>query len=74
MRVVLSEDEAKAANPNFILDETRIAALEHWVKAHYRDRVTPDDLRDPALMEESLTAMEALTDLLSMGAFYDFQK
>ena len=74
LRVVLSEDEAKAANPNFILDETRIAALEHWVKAHYRDRVTPDDLRDPALMEESLTAMEALTDLLSMGAFYDFQK
>ncbi|WP_375203229.1 N-succinylarginine dihydrolase [Hyphococcus sp.] len=74
LRVVLSEEEAKAANPNFILDEARITALEHWVKAHYRDRLTPDDLRDPALMEESFAAMQALTDLLSMGAFYDFQR
>lgn len=74
LRVVLSEDEAKAANANFILDEARIARLENWVKAHYRDRLTPDDLRDPSLMGESFAAMQALTDLLSMGAFYDFQR
>ncbi|PQA85496.1 N-succinylarginine dihydrolase [Hyphococcus luteus] len=74
LRVVLSEEEAAAANPNFILDEDRITQLEHWVKAHYRDRLTPDDLADPALMEESLAATQALTDLLSMGAFYDFQR
>lgn len=74
LRVVLSEGEAKAANSNFILNEEKIARLEHWVKAHYRDRLVPDDLRDPALMEESFAAMQALTDLLSMGAFYDFQR
>lgn len=74
LRVVLSEEEAKAANPNFILDEARITALEHWVNAHYRDRLAPQDLADPALMEESFAAMQALTDLLSMGAFYDFQR
>lgn len=74
LRVVLSEDEAKAANPAFILDEARIAALESWVNAHYRDRLVPADLADPALMEESFAAMQALTDLLGMGAFYDFQR
>ncbi|MHA7870740.1 MAG: N-succinylarginine dihydrolase [Hyphococcus sp.] len=74
LRVVLSEDEAAAANERFLLDEDKIAKLEEWVKTHYRDRIVPDDLRDPALMEESLAAMDALTALLGMGAFYDFQK
>lgn len=74
LRVVLSDDEAAAANANFFLDETKLTALEDWVRMHYRDKLTPDDLRDPALMEESLTAMQALTDLLEMGSFYDFQR
>ncbi len=74
LRVVLSEAEAAAANPHFILDGQKIAALEGWVREHYRDRVTPDDLRDPAFMDESFWAMEALTRLLGMGAFYDFQQ
>jgi len=74
LRVVLSEDEAVAANAHFILDETKISKLEDWVKTHYRDRVTPADLADPAFMDESLAAMDALTGLLEMGAFYDFQR
>lgn len=73
LRVVLSDNEAAAANQNFILDESKISKLEDWVRAHYRDRLTPDDLKDPELMTESLAAMQALTDLLTMGAFYDFQ-
>ncbi len=74
LRVVLSEEEAAAADQHFILNDEKISALEGWVNAHYRDRITPDDLRDPALMEESYTAMQALTDLLGMGAFYDVQR
>ncbi|MEO1241985.1 MAG: N-succinylarginine dihydrolase [Pseudomonadota bacterium] len=74
LRVVLSETEAKAASQHFLLDDGKVTKLEEWVKAHYRDRITPDDLRDPALMEESFAAMQALTDLLRMGAFYDFQQ
>lgn len=74
LRVVLSDDEAAAANQNFILDEVKISKLEDWVRAHYRDRLTPDDLKDPIFMTESLAVMQALTDLLTMGAFYDFQK
>lgn len=74
LRVVLSDDEAAASNGHFILDADKISALEAWVRAHYRDRLTPDDLRDPAFMDESFAAMEALTERLEMGAFYDFQQ
>ena len=74
LRVVLSEHEAAAADQHFLLDPDKINALENWVKEFYRDRIAPDDLRDPALMEESLAAMDALTELLGMGAFYDFQR
>lgn len=73
LRVVLSEAEARATNPHFILDSAKIDALEQWVTTHYRDSLAPDDLRDPDFMEESLAAMDALTEVLGMGAFYDFQ-
>lgn len=74
LRVVLSDAEAAAANDHFLLDTDKLIALEGWVTDHYRDRLTPDDLRDPAFMEESFRAMDALTQLLGMGAFYDFQR
>lgn len=74
LRVVLSDAERAATNPNFILDDPRADALEAWARKHYRDRLTPDDLRDPAFMEEALAALDALTKLLGMGAFYDFQR
>ncbi|MEL6379776.1 MAG: N-succinylarginine dihydrolase [Pseudomonadota bacterium] len=74
LRVVLSEAERAAMDPHFLLDEERIAALEAWVRAHYRDHLHPDDLRDPALMDECFAAFDALTDLLGMGSFYRFQQ
>ena len=74
LRVVMSEEEAAAANTNFILDDEKITKLERWVNQYYRDQIAPDDLADPDLMRESLEAMQALTDLLGMGAFYDFQR
>lgn len=74
LRVVLSDEERAAANANFLPDDKRFDALEAFVRKHYRDRLTPDDLRDPAFMEEALGALDALTTLLGMGAFYDFQR
>lgn len=74
LRIVLSEKEAAAANGQFILDDAKLDALEAWVGAHYRDRLSPNDLRDPDFMEESFAAMDALTQLLDMGVFYDFQR
>ena len=74
LRVVLSDEELAAANPNFLLDDAKFDALETWARGHYRDRLTPDDLKDPDFMDEALGAIDALTTLLNMGAFYDFQR
>lgn len=74
LRVALSAEERAAVNPNFILDDGKIKKLEAWVSAHYRDRLAPDDLRDPQLAVECFGALDALTELLNMGSFYSFQK
>ncbi|HPE29610.1 MAG TPA: N-succinylarginine dihydrolase, partial [Parvularculaceae bacterium] len=74
LRVVLSDEERAATNQNFIVDETQINLLEDWVKKHYRDRLAIADLADPAFMDEALAALDALTGLLAMGAFYAFQR
>ncbi len=74
LRVVLSDEELAATNPQFLLDDAKFDGLEAWARAHYRDRLTPDDLRDPNFMDEALGAVDALTKLLGMGAFYDFQR
>lgn len=74
LRVVVSDAELAATNPNFILDDARADALEAWARKHYRDRLAPDDLKDPLFMEEALSTLDALTTLLGMGAFYDFQR
>ena len=74
LRVVLSEEERRAVDPHFLLDAEKIAALEDWVRAHYRDRLALEDLADPAFMEEAFSALDALGALLGMGAVYDFQR
>ena len=74
LRVVLSGDERAAVNPNFLLDADRFGKLEAWAETHYRDRVSPEDLRDPAFAQEAFAALDALTQLLDMGAFYEFQR
>ncbi len=74
LRVLLSEQELAGTNQNFILTPPLIDKLENWVNEHYRDQLHPDDLRDPAFAMECLTALDALTQLLDMGAFYRFQR
>ncbi len=74
LRVVLSDSEIAATNPNFLLTEERLSALEKWVDRHYRDRLALEDLADPAFMREALQGLDRLTELLGMGAFYDFQR
>ncbi len=73
LRVVLSDDERAAVNPSFLLDDARFDALEGWAARRYRDRLAPEDLADPDLMQESFEALDELTEILGMGALYDFQ-
>ncbi|WP_122465982.1 N-succinylarginine dihydrolase [Brevundimonas lutea] len=74
LRVVLTEAEQAATNPAMRLTPDLHARLTAWAEAHYRDRLTPADLADPALLDESRRALDELTGILGLGAgFYPFQ-
>ncbi|GGA74088.1 N-succinylarginine dihydrolase [Neiella marina] len=74
LRVVLSEQEQAAVNQACVMNETKISALEAWVKQHYRDRVDVADLADPVFVQECNTALDELTQLLQLGSIYPFQQ
>jgi len=59
---------------NVFLDDALADELGRWSDAHYRDRLAPSDLADPALLDESRRALDALTRLLGLPALYDFQR
>jgi succinylarginine dihydrolase len=48
-------------------------ALEAIIKKHYRDRLAPADLADPALLVESRTALAEIGEVLKLGPVHDFQ-
>ncbi len=74
LRVVLNDSELAAINGRAILDEARVAALEQVVKRSYRDRLGMADLADPALLDESRTALDEISQVLGLGAVHDFQR
>ncbi len=73
LRVVLNESEA-ASISKCVLDEALIIRLEQWVEKHYRDQLEIKDLGDPEFLGEVYAALEELTDILSLGAIYNFQR
>jgi succinylarginine dihydrolase len=73
LRIVLTESELAAIHPGVWMEDALFAALTDWVNRHYRDRLAPDDLADPALLDESRRALDALTQLLGLDNIYPFQ-
>jgi succinylarginine dihydrolase len=73
-RVQLTQAERAAVLPRVFFDDTLDKALGAWIERHYRDRLTVDDLRDPALLQETRRALDELTGLLELGSIYDFQR
>jgi succinylarginine dihydrolase len=73
LRVVMSEAERSAIAANIWLDDALHDALTAWVTRHYRDRLTPGDLADPALLDEGRRALDELSRLLRIGDVYPFQ-
>ncbi len=74
LRVPLLAAERAAVQGRVFVDEALADALDAWVDRHYRDRITPADLADPALLDESQRALDALTQLLALPALYEFQR
>lgn len=73
LRVALTQQELEAVNPACLLTDGLYTTLVNWVEKHYRDRLVLDDLRDPSLIVESRTALDQLTQILSLGSVYRFQ-
>ena len=75
LRVVLTEEELAATSGAMRFTPALHAQLQDWAERHYRDALTPRDLADPDLLNESRTALDALTALLGLGSdFYPFQR
>ncbi len=74
LRVPLNQNEVNAMNQGARLTESLYNELVNWVKSHYRDRLTPLDLLDPNLWDESERALDEISQILKLGSVYDFQK
>ena len=74
LRVVLTERELAALGAGVVLDPIKLASLEDVVRRLYRDRLSLADLGDPALLEESRTALDAFSKILDLGSVHDFQR
>jgi succinylarginine dihydrolase len=74
LRVGLTGDEVRAIGADVFFSSDLHARLAAWVGRHYRDRLLPGDLADPALAREGLRALDELTAILRLGSVYDFQR
>ena len=73
LRVVLSDEERRAINQGVVLTDALYDRLTAWVNAHYRDKLSQQDLADPMLLDEVRKALDELTGILGLGSIYDFQ-
>ncbi len=66
LRVVLNEEQQASVHQGIVLTDSRYKQLTSWVNSSYREQLTPNDLRDPKLIDESLSAMESLATILDL--------
>lgn len=74
LRIVLNETEQTKMHQGIIITDKLLDDLTAWVKKYYRTALTFTDLADPALIDESFCALDALTQILKLGSIYPFQE
>jgi succinylarginine dihydrolase len=74
LRVGLTDEEVRAIGADVFFSPALHARLVAWVERHYRDRLLPADLADPALAREGMAALDELTRILRLGSVFDFQQ
>jgi succinylarginine dihydrolase len=66
LRVALNEAEIAATHPGVLLDDILYNRLVCWVTKHYREELSPNDLADPKLLDESRAALAELGAILEL--------
>jgi succinylarginine dihydrolase len=74
LRVRLEPEEEGALGARVLFDDRLDQALVACITSRYRDRVTVDDLADPAFVDECRVALDEITEILGLGSVYDFQR
>lgn len=72
LRIVMSEEELNAMHQSVVLNDLLLGTLETWINKHYRDKLEPNDLLDPLLIQESFQALDELSKILALGDIYQF--
>jgi succinylarginine dihydrolase len=62
----LTEQELRSVSGNVLFTQNLHDRLKSWIEKHYREQIEPDDLRDPALMDESRRAIQELSEVLQL--------
>ena len=74
LRVTLTENEWAQVHSGNKFSPALYGELKSWIETHYRETLAPEDIRDPAIMTESFTALDELTKIMDLGTgFYPFQ-
>lgn len=66
LRIVLSDEEKAAVRGNVFWTPKLHETLANWIERHYRDHLTPADLADVRLYEESQAALDELAEILQL--------
>lgn len=66
LRVVLTEEELVAIPKTVFLTDQRYDQLRDWIKRHYRDHLSIEDLADPNLAHEVEAAHDELDGMLGL--------
>jgi len=66
LRVLLNEEELAQVKRTVFLTEGLYKTLVKWVEEYYRSELSPEDLADRALMEESRASLGALEGILEL--------
>ncbi len=74
LRVALTDSERAQSHPGIWFSAELHKELRIWVEKFYRDRLTVADLADPAFLAEVYAALDALTVILGLPDFYEFQR
>lgn len=66
LRVVMDERQQQGMLQSVRLTDQLYDRLVAWVEKHYREELSPDDLRDPKLIDETRAANAELGEILSL--------